>query len=160
MINIVQADFSNKNHSDDYVRVLSEYALDVMGGGTALNSRVQNNLASEIAKREFITVFMAYEKEHAIALITCIEGFSTFQCRPLINIHDVYVAKDYRGLGVSTKLLLAAEKLAITNSCCKLTLEVLQGNTIAKKAYQKLGFKSYELNPDIGGALFWEKILD
>jgi GNAT superfamily N-acetyltransferase len=160
MIKILKADFSNKKHCDDYIQLLNEYAIDVMGGGTSLNPRVRNNLTSEIAQRDFITVFLGYDNNTAIALITCIEGFSTFQCRPLINIHDVYVAKDFRKLGVSIKLLQSAEQLARSNSCCKLTLEVLQGNSTAKIVYQKFGFKSYELNPDIGSALFWEKILD
>ncbi len=159
MVDIVQADLLSKKHGDDYVRLLNSYAVDVMGGGTKLNSTVRDNLATEIAGREFITVFLAYENNQAIGLITCMLGFSTFQCRALLNIHDVYVANDYRGQGIANKLLQSAEQLARENNCCKLTLEVLQGNTIAKKAYQNFGFKNYELTPEIGSALFWEKLL-
>ncbi len=160
MVTIVQANFNNKTHCEDYIRLLNEYALDVMGGGTALSSRVKKNLTTEIAQRDFITVFLGYDNDAAIALLTCIESFSTFKCRPIINIHDVYVTKKFRKLGVSTKLLTSAERLAKSNSSCKLTLEVLQGNITAKAVYQKFGFKAYELNPDIGSAQFWEKTLD
>ncbi len=159
MVQIVEANFSNKLHCDDYVMLLNEYACCVMGGGTALDLRVQNNLPAEIASRDFITVFMAYDNGTAIALLTCMEGFSTFQCRPLMNIHDVYVTKEYRGQGISTKLLLLTEKLAVKNSCCKLTLEVLQGNATAKMVYKKFGFEGYTLNSESGNALFWEKKL-
>jgi len=159
-VEIVKADFSVKAHCDDYVRLLNDYALSVMGGGIALKSGVLDSLASEIAQREFITVFLAYINEDAVALMTCMEGFSTFKCRPLMNIHDIYVANDFRGKGIATQLLNSAEQLAKQKKCCKLTLEVLEGNTIAKMAYQKFGFAGYELNPEIGSALFWEKSLD
>jgi hypothetical protein len=39
------------------------------------------------------------------------------------------------------------------------TLEVLEGNQIAKNAYIKFGFAGYELDPKMGKALFWEKPL-
>ncbi len=159
MVEILQADLHSKKHGDDYVRLLNSYALDVMGGEVELDSTVRDNLATEIAHREFITVFLAYENNQAIGLITCMLGFSTFRCRPLLNIHDVYVTNNYRGQGVANKLLQSAEQLARQNNCCKLTLEVLQGNIIAKKAYQNFGFKSYELTPEIGSAMFWEKPL-
>jgi len=44
--------------------------------------------------------------------------------------------------------------------CCKLTLEVLEGNTVARAAYQACGYSGYELNPEIGKALFWQKKLE
>ncbi len=160
MIQIRQADFRNETDCTDYVRLLNEYACDNMGGGKALSPRVLRDLCSELAKRETISVFLAYEGNVAAALITCMLGFSTFQCRPLLNIHDVYVAEKFRGQGISTKLLDNAQQLALQHHCCKLTLEVLQGNAIAKTCYQQFGFKAYELDPNIGSALFWEKNLN
>ena len=87
------------------------------------------------------------------------EGFSTFQCRPLLNIHDVAVAGKYRGEGLSKRLLAAAEELAVRLGCCKLTLEVLEGNTISQAASRSLGLDGYQLDPALGKALFWEKKL-
>ena len=41
------------------------------------------------------------------------------------------------------------------------TLEVLDGNAPARRAYQRFDFTAYELDPAQGKALFWEKkILD
>jgi ribosomal protein S18 acetylase RimI-like enzyme len=51
------------------------------------------------------------------------------------------------------------EDLAISKGCCKITLEVLEGNQVAKSAYIKAGFKGYELDPEMGKAVFWEKSL-
>jgi len=41
----------------------------------------------------------------AAGLVTCFELFSTFSCKPLINIHDVIVLKKFRGNGLSQKML-------------------------------------------------------
>ncbi len=41
--------------------------------------------------------------------------------------------------------------------CCKITLEVFEGNSIAQNSYQKFGFEGFELNPKMGKALFWQK---
>jgi hypothetical protein len=56
-------------------------------------------------------------------------------------------------------LLQKTENLAIDLGCCKLTLEVLEGNHVAHAAYLSAGFSGYELNPEMGKALFWEKKL-
>jgi ribosomal protein S18 acetylase RimI-like enzyme len=36
---------------------------------------------------------------------------------------------------------------------------VLSNNEAAKSAYQKFGFSDYELDPQAGTALFWQKLL-
>jgi ribosomal protein S18 acetylase RimI-like enzyme len=63
----------------------------------------------------------------------------------------------YRGLGISQQLLAKVDEIAQQRGCCKVTLEVLQGNTVAQKAYQKYGFTGYELDPAMGQAMFWHK---
>ncbi|AIE76231.1 Histone acetyltransferase HPA2-related acetyltransferase (plasmid) [Synechocystis sp. PCC 6714] len=56
-------------------------------------------------------------------------------------------------------MLQKAENIAVNLGCCKLTLEVLEGNYAAQSAYKAFGFSGYELNPKMGKALFWEKKL-
>ena len=56
-------------------------------------------------------------------------------------------------------MLGLVEQQAIERGCCKLTLEVLEGNQAARRAYDKFGFQSYALNPELGHALCWEKSL-
>ena len=74
-----------------------------------------------------------------------------------MNVHDLVVAPEYRGRGISKKLLAKAEEIARELGCCKLTLEVLEGNKVAQAAYRAYGFDGYELNPETGKALFWQK---
>ncbi len=158
-IEIVEADYLKKSHAQDMVFLMDSYATDPMGGGNPLAEEVKNNLAKELSKRPYAFTIMSYINGTAAGLINCFELFSTFSCKPLINIHDVIVLEKYRGHGLSQKMLERAENIAISRGCCKLTLEVLEGNRIAKSSYSKFGFSDYELDPKMGRALFWQKVL-
>lgn len=159
MVEIIRADLSNRNHAEALVSLMSEYAQDPMGGGKDLPVNVKENLASTLNKRSDAHVVLAYVDELAVGLVTCLEGFSTFRCKPLLNIHDAIVKAEYRGQGISRMLLKEAEIIAKEIGSCKMTLEVLEGNKAAQSAYSKHGFRGYELDPKMGKALFWEKVL-
>lgn len=159
MIEIIEADISMPAHANAMVQLMDEYALDPMGGGQGLSDYVKANLSVELAKRKAAHVILALVDGEPAGLVVCLEGFSTFACKPLLNIHDVIVALPYRGRGLSKLLLQKAEEIALDLGCCKLTLEVLEGNHVAQSAYKACGFSGYELNPQMGKALFWEKKL-
>ena len=156
---IVEADLSKPSHAEGLVALLDEYAGSLEGGGKRLAEQVRLNLPAEIARRPHAHALIAWMEERPVGLLIAFEGFSTFQCRPLLNIHDVIVSKDFRGKGISKRLFLAVEELARKLDCCKLTLEVLEHNQIAQKAYRGMGFRGYELDPRMGKAMFWEKKL-
>ena len=159
MENILIADLSIPEHAGAVVYLLNEYAKDDMGGGTELPDIVKKNLIPELKKRHGIIVVLAFVDKNSAGLAICIEGFSSFACKPLLNVHDMVVTPEYRGRGISKRLLARAEEIAINLGCCKLTLEVLEGNKIAQAAYMAYGFEGYELNPKMGKALFWQKKL-
>lgn len=158
-ITLIQADYHNEQHGKDLVMLLNAYALDPMGGGEALLDEVQQNLVATLAKRNDFLTLLCYVDDKPAGILNCVEGFSTFKCKPLLNIHDCGVLKEYRGLGLSRIMFMEAEKISRERGYCKLTLEVLEGNTVAQNAYKKLGFISYELDETTGKALFWEKVL-
>ena len=56
-------------------------------------------------------------------------------------------------------LLAAVQQHAKDHGCCKLTLEVLTGNTRALKSYLGFGFEPYALDPAAGQASFMQKWL-
>jgi ribosomal protein S18 acetylase RimI-like enzyme len=139
--------------------LLDRYASDPMGGGKSLDDGVKNNLVRELSKLPHAFSVVAYVDEQPAGLINCFEGFSTFLCKPLINIHDIVVLEEYRGNGIAGKMLEKVELIARLKGCCKLTLEVLSNNEAAKSAYHKFGFSDYQLDPQAGTALFWQKLL-
>jgi len=159
-VDIVSADLTRPKHAQALIELLSTYALDPMGGGKGLTDEVKSRLPGALSARPGIHVFLALAGDTTAGLAVCMEGFSTFACKPLINIHDLVVAPAFRRQGISTRLLQTAEELARATGCCKLTLEVLDGNAAAKAAYARFGFRGYELNPDRGKAMFWEKKLN
>ena len=158
MIQVRSANFDNTADAKSLVRLLCEYAQDPMGVGQGLSEFTQANIVTELAKRDAITL-LAYSGDRAVGLLNAFEGFSTFYCKPLLNIHDVSVSAPYRGQGIAQQLLEQAEVIARQRGCCKLTLEVLSENKIAAALYQKFGFAGYQLDPQAGRAEFWEKKL-
>jgi GNAT superfamily N-acetyltransferase len=159
MEDIVIANYKNPAHAEAIVALLNEYAKDAMGGGTELSDFAKANLVSELGKRPQAVAILAFLENEPAGLALCFEGFSSFACMPLLNVHDMVVASKFRGRGLSRKILAKIEETAKNRGCCKLTLEVLEGNNIAQNAYQSFGFEGYELNPKMGKALFWQKKL-
>ena len=159
MVEIVRADLTNTLHAQALVSLMRVYASDPMGGGKDLSDYAQENLVNSLNARNDTTVILAYRDEEAVGLLTCMEGFSTFACMPLLNIHDAIVKAAYRSQGIIAMLLREAENIAIEKGCCKMTLEVLEENVPAQSAYRKFGFSDYELDPKMGKAMFWEKPL-
>lgn len=159
MFTLVQADYHNLEHSEAILVLMQAYALDPMGGREPLSDYTQQHLIYNLQQSMGVTTWLAFKNETPVAIVNCVEGFSTFKAKKLLNIHDVMVLPKYRGQGLVSLMFKAIEKRAQENDYCKLTLEVLEGNAIAQKAYKKLGFSGYELDPAMGKAMFWQKIL-
>ena len=159
MSQIVLADYSNPSHQSAILNLLDAYARDPMGGGKGLSQEVKAALLPLLAAEPGAFSVLAFVEDQAAGLVNCFQALSTFRAKPLINIHDVTVLAPYRGRGLSTAMLEKVEAVARERGCCKLTLEVLEGNRIARRAYEKFGFSGYELDPELGQALFWEKKL-
>ena len=156
---VVQADYTNPVHAQALRAVFNHYAQDPMGGGEALAPDVLEQLPAELAKRSHAFSVLAFVNGEAAGLVNCFEGFSTFAGKPLVNVHDVSVVDTFRGLGLSQKMLLKVEDIARERGCCKITLEVLEGNPVAQGSYRKFGFSDGQLDPAHGRMLFWNKYL-
>ena len=159
-LQVFQADYHNDQHANWIVSLLDGYARDPMGGGEPLSEYVKQNLIESLSSIPHAFSVIATVDGKPAGLVNCFAGFSTFKCKPLVNIHDVTVIPEFRGLGISQKMLEQVEQIARARDCCKLTLEVLSNNQSAISAYRKFGFSDYELDPEAGSALFWQKILD
>ncbi len=159
-LRVRRADYTSPADGVAIVHLLDAYAQDPMGGSHALSDFAKQHLVGALAARPQAYSVLAFDGDVAIGLVNCIEGFSTFACRPLVNVHDVAVLASHRGQGVAEKMLALAESIARDRGACKLTLEVLQGNTAAYRLYQRIGFANYQLDPAMGQAQFMQKWLD
>jgi len=143
--------------------LLDAYACDPMGGAEPLSDFARANLPHALAERPNLFSVLAFDEASGglpVGLINCVEGFSTFACQPLVNVHDVVVVASHRGQGVAEQMLGLVEQLARTRGACKLTLEVLEGNRPAQKLYRRLGYVNYQLDPAMGLAQFMQKWLE
>ena len=159
MYTVVEANLAIPAHAAALLQLLNEYAMDPMGGGEPLPEHVKTNLLPALQQRSKARSVLAFDGDVPAGLIICIEGFSTFACQPLLNLHDVVVSAPYRGKGVFKLMLQQVEAIARDLGCCKLTMEILEGNRHAMAAYQAHGFAGYELDPAMGKAVFWQKKL-
>lgn len=164
--------------------LLREYALSAEGGASALQEEALDRLPGLLVGQAHYMGWLAWRcsaepgpdargvsetaqvahpplpRRHCIGLLNAFEGVSTFRAQPLLNIHDIAVSASWRGRGVGRALMAAAEVYAKARGCCKLTLEVLEGNSRAIGLYRSAGFDPYELDPAMGRALFFEKWID
>ncbi|WP_396434080.1 GNAT family N-acetyltransferase [Limnohabitans sp.] len=158
-LQILPVDYLLPAHRNALVMLLDAYAQDPMGGGQALAEDVKARLCDDLAARTIAASFIAWLDDSPVGLINCIEGYSTFKAQALMNIHDIVVLPGHRGAGVGQALLAAAERHAKDRGCCKLTLEVLTGNSRALNSYLGFGFEPYTLDPAAGQASFMQKWL-
>ena len=159
MTEVVRARYADPAHAAALLDLLDAYARDPAGGGEPLSDFARDHLIGELAARPFMFSVLAFDGDTPVGLINAIEGFSTFACRPLVNVHDVVVAASHRGRGLAARLFAEVEAIARERGACKLTLEVLDGNASARALYQRLGFTAYQLDPAMGHAQFLHKWL-
>lgn len=158
--NIVRADYGNAKHAADIVTMLRSYAMDPMGGGEDLSAQVQADLVPGLQATPAASSLLAYVGDEVAGLANLMTSFSSFGAKPLINIHDIVVSKEHRGLGIGRRLFAEIESIARDIGACKVTLEVLEGNEPARALYASLGYGDYQLDPKMGKALFWQKRLE
>jgi ribosomal protein S18 acetylase RimI-like enzyme len=161
-VRVCRADYGNPVHARALIYLLDAYARDPMGGGEGLSEFAKTHLVAALAERSqafSVLAFVGADDALPVGLVNCFQGFSTFACRPLVNVHDVVVVEGYRGLRIGERMLTLVEAIACARGACKLTLEVLQGNTGAMRLYERAGFTHYQLDPAMGHAQFLQKLL-
>jgi ribosomal protein S18 acetylase RimI-like enzyme len=155
----VDASLDNPAHAAAFLEMIDAYARDPMEGAMPLPERVRSKLVPALLAHPAHHVFLAYDGTRVIGFSVCILGFSTFEARPLMNIHDIGVLAEYRGRGVGRHLMDRIERRARDLNCCKLTLEVRRDNLPARGLYTKLGFGQVQVGMPPVPMEFWQKIL-
>jgi GNAT superfamily N-acetyltransferase len=158
-VNVIEADLNLPAHQQHVLALTAAYALDPTGNDGPLPPEVLERLVPGLKSHPTTLIFLAYKNGHAVGVATCFRGFSTFAARPLINIHDLAVLPEHRGIGIGRRLLAAVEQKARDLGCCKVTLEVQENNTKARHTYEQSGFIQAVYGPTTGGSLYYWKTL-
>ncbi len=147
-------DFENPTHLRAVAELLQGYMADPMGEHRPHTKLEQLRLVDGLASHPKAFVVLVSDESQAIGMATCFELFSTFEVKPFINIHDVYLKPSHRGMGIGRGMLQYIAEIANEKSCCKITLEVRTDNAVAQSLYRSEGYA--ECTPDM---LFWTKKL-
>src|SRR5215475_13371427 len=152
-VTVIEADLNDCQHQTVILQLINAYARDPMGDGRDLPETVRVRLISGLRQHPTSLVFLAFDDAIPVGVAVCFIGFSTFAARPLINIHDLAVIPDYRGLGIGRLLLERVEVKGRELGCCKLTLEVREDNHRAQRLYEEFGFGN--MSSEIGTVRSW-----
>ena len=158
-IQILKADLDQRPHQQAVLAMVNAYASDPMGDGKPLTPEVQANLINGLRDLPTTLIMLAFWDKEPAGVAVCFRGFSTFAAKPVINIHDLYVAQELRGSGLGRLLLQRVEAEAKAIGCCKITLEVHENNLRARQVYTLFGFAQAVHVEEAGGALFMTKTL-
>lgn len=156
-IEVQAVELERAAHQLAVIELLDMYSREPMGCGQPLSPSVRDRLIPALQGQPQGRHFLAFDQQLPVGIAICFLGFSTFQAKPLLNIHDLAVLPAYRGRGVGRALLAAVERAAYEAGCCKLTLEVRGDNASARRLYQNFGFDPGE-NEQVAMA-FWSKKL-
>lgn len=140
ILTIRAVDFSDTEELGRYLDLLDAYARDPMGAGRPLPAQVRARLAADLPQQAGTHCLLAGYGDNAVGFATCFLGYSTFQARPLLNIHDIAVLSEWRGRSIARSLLEAIAELGRKLDCCRITLEVREDNPIARGIYESTGF--------------------
>lgn len=137
---IRQADLADEQDQLAVRELLNHYAAHLTGRHQPLPPEVLRDLIPRLRAHPAALVLLAECNHHAVGVATCFLGFSTFQARPLLNIHDLAVHRDFQNRGIGGALLEAIRQQARQLDCCAITLEV-QANNPARRLYASKGFR-------------------
>ncbi len=154
---IIDADLADPAHAAALIELFDLYMRDPMEGGAAMPPKVRKELVEGLRAHPACYVLLAYHGRDPIGFAICFLGFSTFNARPLLNIHDISVLGAMRGKGAGAAMLARIETKARALDCCRLTLEVREDNHVARGLYRKFGFA--EAMAGSARMEFWNKPL-
>jgi ribosomal protein S18 acetylase RimI-like enzyme len=158
-VTIVDADLSRDEHQEALITMIDAYMRDPMEGGERPSERIKRDLVPGLRAHPACYVFLAYRGGSPVGFSICFLGFSTFNARPLINIHDIFVDPSVRGMGIGAMLLERIEAKARELNCCRITLEVREDNRVARGLYRKVGFDRVVVGAKRIPMEFWHKPL-
>lgn len=158
-IEISHADLSNTEQVLSIIEIIDAYAREPVGGNAPLAAEVRERLASELKSVPGLVIFLARCDAKPAGVAVCFRGYSTFKAKPLLNIHDLTVRPESRNQGLGRALLHAITDYAETTHCCKITLEVRESNTGARRLYREFGFGDAGSEAEAMPTIFLEKPL-
>jgi ribosomal protein S18 acetylase RimI-like enzyme len=153
-LSILKVDLQNPLHCWQVIKLLNDYMNDPMGNNAPMDEGLAPKVIAGLQAYSGYLGFFVLADDQFAGLANCNINFSTFQAKPLINIHDFIVAPECRNIGAGHFLLRGIINYASENGFCRVNLEVREDNLAAKSLYKRLGFSDC-----VPRMVFWERKL-
>lgn len=139
-IGIIEADLDDPEQGRKLVELIDSYARGPGGQSAPLEPAAAARIVPGLRRHASSLILLAAVGGEYVGAAVCFWLYSTFAGRGFLNIHDLVVLPRHQGHGIGTALLTEAERRARDAQCCKLTLEVHDANTGARRLYERFGF--------------------
>jgi ribosomal protein S18 acetylase RimI-like enzyme len=105
--------------------------------------KVMRRFLADLSSSSHTCLFIAEQDGKVIGFLSgeLREGSPAFKPKTWAAIEDIYIAPDYRSLGIGHALFEACQKWAKKKGADGVSLQVAAGNTRARKFYEELGFR-------------------
>ena len=116
-----------------------------------LPDKMTNSVTQMKAEKEYLHGFVAVlESDAIVGYVTYFFAYYTWIGKSLY-MDDLYITREFRGLGMGTRLIREVIDFAKSNDCKKLRWQVSEWNKPAIEFYQSLGatVDSVESNCDL-----------
>ncbi|MCF8359977.1 MAG: GNAT family N-acetyltransferase [Prolixibacteraceae bacterium] len=153
-IEVIVGDIQYEEHANAMLNQLDLYMQDPMGGQGKLSRELASTIVEKLKVQSNYLFFLAKINGKYAGFANCFIGFSTFQAKQLLNIHDFAVSPVFRRKGIGDALMKAIIDYSKQNDMCKITLEVRQDNPGARSLYKRNGFSECA-HP----MFFWERLI-
>lgn len=141
MVTIKECDFKDPRQRQAVIDLMNHYMASEMGGKLPpYKEKTARAVVEGLQHHPSKLVLLAEYKGEYVGLCNSFINFGTFAGKPFINIHDIVVLDNYRGLGIGRKMMEAIDAKAKELNCGKITLEVRDDNTRAQQLYKSMGF--------------------
>ena len=115
----------------DKYRVFYRQPSDLAKGRSFLNDRLAAGQSH---------IFLAYVDDKAVGFVQLYELYHYIKLQKQWLLSDLYVDSDYRGLGISVKLIDRCKAWCQETDACGLMLETEKTNDIGNSLYPRCGF--------------------
>ncbi|MEJ5055651.1 GNAT family N-acetyltransferase [Sphingobacterium sp. MYb382] len=115
----------------DKYRIFYRQPSDLEKGRTFLKDRLAANQSH---------IFLAYVGDKAVGFVQLYELYHYIKLEKQWLLSDLYVDADYRGLGISVKLIDRCKVWCEETDACGLMLETEKTNDIGNSLYPRCGF--------------------
>ena len=152
-LNLAEPDGVNK-----FTQLLDAYCCTLNGGGVALSDEVRNRLFNVMPQYGNAIAFLSHHQNKPTGVVFGFYNLYVFSAQPYANVQFIFVLPEFQRRGIAKKLMLAFEARTRELGCCKVTLEVREGNEQAKALYSALEYRRGTFGPHNDALEFWERL--